>query len=651
MDLILVCMPYAQLTMPPMAMGILPAVLKQNGITVESVYANLLFAERIGSYMEVLLKTHKNLYIPEFLFSEAAFPGTTDVDQFLADIAGQHWHGKQFVERGHGKQLARYCNEARTFINDLAKTLLKKSPGIIGCSSSFLQHVPSIALLRKIKELSPETITLLGGANCEGIMGQATHRLCTWVDYVVSGDADALISPLIKNIRHFGTALPAGDTPEGVYTPLFREKEYCVSQLRKGVTRAVFRDVNALPKSDFGDYFNTLNQCKGLKQRILPGLSAESSRGCWWGQIKGCRFCALNGEAAEYSVKKPEKIMAELAQMSRTYKITHFSMVDNIIESDYFSTFLPLLEKAGKPFKLFYETRSNLGRFEFEAMHKAGINWIQPGIESLSSGLLRHMNKGVKAWHHIRLLKLSMEYGIRFQWFIMHSFPGEKNKWYREMSDLIPLLHHLQPPHSSIPMQYCRFSEYYENAASHGVKVIPPPMATHVFPFKGQDLFDLMASFEPKGGRGEVDHQVLSFLLEDSAVRSLRAVMVEWMLAFWAKKESPRPILEYEDNGETLSVLDTREASIDQSYEFTGQDRSLYLSMCEDYPPINKLQKDFGRNWRKNVDSFIQKNLAVELDNRLVGLAHLKPKSTFPRIDEFPGGGMKNKDEKWAILV
>lgn len=649
--MILVSMPYAQLTRPPMAMGLLPAILLQHKIEVKAVYANLLFAEQIGGYLEILLKTHKNLYIPEFLFSEAAFPGTTDVDHFLADLVEQHWHGKLFVERGHGQHLARYCKAAEAFTDELAHTLLKESPGIIGCSSTFLQHVPSLALLRKIKALSPETITLLGGANCEGVMGQATHRLCPWVDYVVSGDADAIITPLVKAIRKQGRELPIQDTPVGVYTPLLREKRYQAPQLSNGITRAVFRDLESLPTPDFTDYFTTLNQCPDLNERIQPGLSAESSRGCWWGQTKGCRFCALNGKAAEYSVKPAHKTMAELTELSRTYGINQFSMVDNIIESEYFSSFLPMLEKAGKPFKLFYETRSNLGRPEFEAMHRAGINWIQPGVESLSSKLLQHMNKGVKAWHHIRLLKLAIEYGIRFQWFLMHSFPGEKSDWYQEMTDLIPYLHHLQPPHSSIPMQYCRFSDYFENADAYGVKVVSPPMAGHVFPFKGQDLFDLMSSFEPKQGRGEVDHQVLSFLLEDTSVRRLRAVMVEWMLAFWDKKKKSRPVLEYTDDGKTLTVCDTREVATNGTHTFTGKDRSLYLLFCETYPLIYKPLEDHGDNWRHKADPFIQKNLAVELDSRVVGLAHPKAKSDFPLFNDFPGGGMKNKDKKWAILV
>ena len=43
------------------------------------------------------------------------------------------------------------------------------------------------------------------------------------------------------------------------------------------------------------------------------------------------------------------------------------------------------------------------------------------------------MDKGVKGWHNVQLLKWSREYGLRLSWSILWGFPGEKDEWYAEM--------------------------------------------------------------------------------------------------------------------------------------------------------------------------------------------------------------------------
>ena len=47
-DVCLVNMPYADVVRPSLALGILQALLRESGVSAESVYANLIFAEEIG---------------------------------------------------------------------------------------------------------------------------------------------------------------------------------------------------------------------------------------------------------------------------------------------------------------------------------------------------------------------------------------------------------------------------------------------------------------------------------------------------------------------------------------------------------------------------------------------------------------------------
>ena len=61
---------------------------------------------------------------------------------------------------------------------------------------------------------------------------------------------------------------------------------------------------------------------------------------------------------------------------------------------------------------------------------------FSPGIESLSTPILRLMDKGVTALQNIRLLKLCSEFGIQPLWNIMYGFPGEPPDEYEQRRKL-----------------------------------------------------------------------------------------------------------------------------------------------------------------------------------------------------------------------
>ena len=60
----------------------------------------------------------------------------------------------------------------------------------------------------------------------------------------------------------------------------------------------------------------------------------------------------------------------------------------------YFKTLLPRLPTELPGIQVFYEQKSNLTLDQVEALRKAGVCDIQPGIEALSSALLTRMRQG-----------------------------------------------------------------------------------------------------------------------------------------------------------------------------------------------------------------------------------------------------------------
>ena len=60
----------------------------------------------------------------------------------------------------------------------------------VGFSSSFHQTAASAALAHRLKQLKPDLRTVLGGANCEGEMGEAVAEHFECFDVVVSGEGE-----------------------------------------------------------------------------------------------------------------------------------------------------------------------------------------------------------------------------------------------------------------------------------------------------------------------------------------------------------------------------------------------------------------------------------------------------------------------------
>src|SRR5262249_14811748 len=154
---------------------------------------------------------------------------------------------------------------------------------VVGFTSVFTQHLASLLLAQKIKQLHPQIKIVFGGANVEGVMGQEALRSFDWIDYVVDGEAEESFPVLVKNIL-------AGQFYDPIAGVSFRNgDEVYLSSERPRMTQ-----LNKVPIPDYSDFFREV-EATGLKNRFQPYLMFESARGCWWGEKAHCVFCGLNG--------------------------------------------------------------------------------------------------------------------------------------------------------------------------------------------------------------------------------------------------------------------------------------------------------------------------------------------------------------------
>lgn len=654
MDFCLVTMPYSRIELTSVALGLLQATLNRAGIKARSFYANVLFADRVGTLAYTRISLFRpRLAIADWTFSHLAFPEfVPDHDEYLNLVMTMN-EVYNPVGRNELEQLLWSVREsAETFIEELSNQILEYGPKIVGCSSTFCQHVPSLALLRRIREIAPEVTTMIGGANCETIMGKSTHSLFPWIDYVVSGEADGLITPLTKAILDKGKDMAAEDLPEGVFGPIHRTSGY-PGDSGEGcgrIPRAINPSLHDYPVPDYDDFVQTCESALNIRDTIVPGMTVESSRGCWWGQRKGCVFCGFNGKGMQFRSKDPKQFVDELATLYDRYGMDGIETVDNILDMNYLKTALPMIKEAGSPYRLYYEIKSNLQRRHIRVLREAGVIWVQTGIESLNSNVLKLMNKGCRAYQNIQLLKWLREYGIRVHWNMLYDFPGDQDEWYMEIAEMAPVLSHLQPPVKCAPLEFCRFSVYHENQDTYGLKLRASAPFKYVYPLNQKELDDLVYFFEDEVRSTAELNPIVAFLTERSAFRIMQRRINVWRDSFWRQKVT----LSMKVVDEELVINDTRPVATAPCHRYSGIKKDVYLA-ADGAPEREALIERFaGNNSSKAqiedyLEQFVTNNLAIEVDGRFLALAIRHPVPDLPTAIEYPGGVVIHKE--YAHLV
>ncbi|MBT9583109.1 RiPP maturation radical SAM C-methyltransferase [bacterium] len=444
---LLVNPPFASLYRPNLGLSLLKAKLLRDGHRSQIFYADHLLAAhfKIDDYDWV--HTDYEALTGEWLFSGFVRAGGNWDEGYPELMLRRGTYTAGQIER-----LRRALEPLARYLDQVVDEILARQPEVVGCSSTFQQNNAALAILKEVKRRAPNVVTVIGGANLEGELGEPVARF-PWVDYVVSGEADGCISRLYELCSRYGSAIPEVELPEEVAT----------STRKSG--RGKVSDMDDLPYPDFDDFFASLERFPELTQ-VKPELALEGSRGCWWGQVKHCTFCGLNGSGMAYRSKSARRLLDEIQTLSAKYSISLIQMVDNIIAPKHLKDLLPAL--VGSHLRFFWEVKANLKGAHFELLRAAGVHWVQPGIESFSENVLTLMRKGQRPIQNIFVLKAARENGIRLSWNLLMRHPGETIEDIVEQRDLAHSLMHLQPPQACCEVRPDRFSPLF--AESEGLE-------------------------------------------------------------------------------------------------------------------------------------------------------------------------------------
>jgi ribosomal peptide maturation radical SAM protein 1 len=440
-----------------------------------------------------------------------------DVDYIDLVVRGISPHHRKVANDDELQQRAKNLFDARKHVAPFIERCLLEidwaSYRIVGFTSVYQQQAAALALAKRLKLEFPDLLVVFGGANCEGIMGSTVLRSFSFVDAVCSGEGDISFPKFVEGLAQGGSL---SEVP-GIISQRARD------QLGNCNSRPV-DDINALPYPDFDDYFASFIKSH-LTTECAPQLIFESSRGCWWGQKMQCTFCGLNGSSILFRQKTPRRTLEELRWLVERYGAYTQKAIasDNIMPFDFLRKFLSRLKELNLKLELFYESKSNLRKQDIQLFRDVGLCTFQPGIESLSTPVLRLMRKGVTGLENIQLLKWCRQFGVGPSWNYLVGFPGEQPEHYRGQEQVILSVEHLCPPRYCGPIRFDRFSPYFTDPARLGISNLRPyPSYRFIYPtLNERDLFDIAYFFV-----GEFEGQTEV----DSYTRAVRNAVIEWRI-------------------------------------------------------------------------------------------------------------------------
>ena len=556
-EVALVAMPFGGIHGPSLALSLLSAELQQVQVSCDVHYLNLDFAERIGiEQYDRYAENAEGVFLGEWLFSDCLFPRPEEAgERFVEEVLIP-------LERFTLEEIERFESErvlAQQFLADCLRARDWSRYRIIGFTTTFAQNTPSLAFARMIKQVSPASVIVFGGANCEGEMGVQLGRSFPWIDFVCTGEGDDVFPELARQVLGRSPQAPLPGLAGARHDPPLPAR--------------MVTDLDRLPYPDVSAYFDRAER-SSLRAELRPGIPMETSRGCWWGEKHHCTFCGLNGLTMRFRSKSSGRALAEMRELTGRYKDRvdpnrALFLTDNILDMKYFTTLVPALRDSGLGISVFYETKANLTKDQVRMLADAGIRDVQPGIESLHSSLLRLMRKGCTALQNLQLLKWCRELGIRPGYNLLFGFPNEDPRWYLEQVETIRRIPHLTPPRYVCPIRLDRFSPYFDEPHLHGISNIRPVRAlSYIYPLPAEELARIAYHFDFEFDDGRNPATYVGPLLD--AVREWMALSMEPF--FFGFRWGARLILwdaRRRDPGD-LHILD---GGRDRLYEFCDKTR------------------------------------------------------------------------------
>lgn len=595
-------MPFASAMVAPLGLGVVCGALRQQNISVKCHFLNIDLAERIP---EAIYSYPANeglnvdAMLSDWLFSEHLFGEDAERDsKFIALLNSEDSLG-HIRWRKDCPSLADFLaevpllkREVKRCIERGAVQVLADNPKIVGCSSTFFQRLASLAMLKKIKELAPDVVTIIGGADCEGEAGVEAVKAFGFIDYLFSGDGDITVPQLVSQILNN-------------QTPVLGYGVYNKDKALKGEIEVACVDGKDITKADLSDFYERIKNSR-LNTHASKKYFLETSRGCWKGDKQHCSFCGLNGQRLCFRHKDCDAVLAELRHAYFDLGCRMFLTADTVLDMVAFRGLFEQFSKEAPDALFSYESVSTLTEPQIDVLADNGIMIIQSGIESLIAKHAKLLNKGNDPMTSIALLKFCQERRIQVIWNMLTSIPGDELADYDILKSLVPKICHFVGP-SWGKIRFDKHSLYWQEPDKYGLKLQPMICYSILLPKGLVDLNRWAFFYDNLNPQATVDSE---------AIRDIGLMVKDWYNATHPQKYK----LEFESD---YVIYDSRPCAKVTRYTMS-EDEFKVMELARKPILVAKVE-NISENIGIAVENLKSYGYLLEMDGKLLALPLKQP--------------------------
>ena len=264
---------------------------------------------------------------------------------------------------------------------EMSRLILSKDPEVVGFTCLTPRIEITLGIAAKIKEFSPETKIVIGGAHVNAVREQSLYT--SDIDYAIFGEAEEAFVELLKAIK-------TKDDFAKIRNLIYRKGENVVMN----PVRPFIQDLDELPFPAW-DLLN-LQDYKDPSNFNGIHMGVMTTRGCPW----HCIFCSSGVIwGGKVRFRSAENVSLELQHIVEKLRITNVMFYDDTFTLNK-ARFLKICSEIVKrKLKLRYYCQLRVDTIDeeiAEGLAKSGCMTAALGIESGDEEILKTLKKGFK---------------------------------------------------------------------------------------------------------------------------------------------------------------------------------------------------------------------------------------------------------------
>ena len=301
----------------------------------------------------------------------------------------------------------------RKFYEERIASIGEKNPLFVGISAAMIpQIVPSLLLTRLIKRHLGKSVKVFWGGPAMSLSDDDTFQLILkygMADGIVKYEGEEAVVEIAKILKEQrkGKDISFETVPNLVYMKGLRIAK---SEIK--------------PKKHISEYplphydRQMLRKCGDFSS-----ISLLLSRGCRWGK---CAFCEYPRMCDRKQLIEADKVVDNMIHLTSRYPGRPVWLLYDMMTPEYMREFCTSIVKRGARFRWegFIRADKRYSSADLELLKRAGCYFVDVGIESLDTKVLKLINKGYATNEAVSFLRKLLKSGIEAQINMIVNLPG-----------------------------------------------------------------------------------------------------------------------------------------------------------------------------------------------------------------------------------